>query len=142
MKKQENPTKTYPKTIHLSEAVNTWGCHWTELGNEKINYGFSELPPKQSLWLDCVQGDAVEQILTIDGLSEIISTKRGAYGGQKRTISIDVDELESVCAKYWQRANAAGERQLERSQHCHYCGNAPVVGTGFFGESVCQQYSS
>ncbi len=131
----------YPPIIHLSEARNTWGCHYTIPGSDKVYYGFSELPPNSSLWLDCASGDAVEQILAADGGS-VISTQRGAYGGQMRTISIDTNKLEETCRKYWVRQNAAHRHQIERSKNCHYCGGSPVVGTDFFGESFCDQCCS
>ena len=135
------PLKKYPKTIHLSEAVNTWGCHYTIPPEDKIHYGFSDLPGKFSLWLSVVSGDAVNQIIDAK-LGTIISTRPGSYGGQMRTINVDVTEMETACRKYWKKQNARHERQVERSMNCHYCGGEPIVRTDFFGESVCSQCSS
>lgn len=133
--------KNYPDVIHLSEATSTWGCHYTIPGNDKIHYGFSDLPPKSSLWLECASGDAVEQVIMAN-LGQVISTQRGGYGGEKRTVSVNVSSLEEMCRKYWDRQNAAHERQVERSQYCHYCGGSPVVSIDFFDESVCTQCSN
>lgn len=133
--------KNYPTTIHLSEATNTFGCYYTVPGNDKIHYGFSNLPHSFSLWLDCASGDAVEQIVKAN-LGQVISETPGAYGGRMRTVSIDVSHLEETCCKYWDKQNARHERQVERSKYCHYCGGTPIIRTDFFGESVCAQCSS
>lgn len=132
--------QSYPEVILISEAYNTYGCHYSIPGNAKIYYGFNALPPKQSLWLECVSGDAVNQILG-RGLGEVTSTRPGAYGGQCRTISVNVSELEEVCSRYWKRVNRAYGREMERMVYCYYCGGDPVVSTDFFGSPVCQQCS-
>jgi hypothetical protein len=130
----------YPKTILLSEAGNSWGCHWsTEAEPQKINYGFSGLPPESSLWLACAEGSAVEQILELGGIAEVVSTRKGAYGGKKRTVRVDVQKLEDACTRYWENVNEKGRREGECSRSCHYCGGRPVIGTGFFGEPICEQ---
>lgn len=132
--------QNFPNIIHLSEATNTWGCYYTVPGSDKIHYGFMELPNSFSLWLSCASGDAVNQIIDAK-LGQVISETPGAYGGQARTISIDVSEMEKTCRKYWDKQNARHERQVERSMSCHYCGGSPIVRTDFFGESVCAQCS-
>lgn len=133
-------TVDYPKTILISEHTNTYGCWWTldESGAE-INYGFMDLPPKQSLWLDCASGDAVDQLIKIDGLVELVGTTPGAYGGKCRTVRVDVEQLEAVCRDYWNRVNAAGERADARRDTCHYCGNGSVVGFNIFNAPHCEQ---
>jgi hypothetical protein len=128
--------KNYPSEIELSEAVNTWGCHYTVPGSDKIHYGFSELPESLSLWLSCVSGDAVSQLLYA-GQGQIILSVKGAYGGEKRTIRLDVAAAEKMCRRYWDKVNAAN-----RSRSCHYCGSVQVVGADFFDASVCAQCSS
>lgn len=135
------PNQNYPPVIHLSEARNTWGCNYTVPGDDKVHYGFSALPHSFSLWLDCVSGDAVKQILDAN-LGQVISTCRGGYGGEKQTVSVNVSQMETTCRKYWDKQNRAHERQMERSHSCHYCGGSPIVRTDFFGESVCAQCSS
>jgi len=123
--------------IELFELSNTWGCAWREAGNEKISYGFDGLPSSSSLWLFYASGDAVSQLLE-NGLGTITKTEPGAYGGQKRTILIDVGELEKTCSAYWDRQNAKHQRQQEQSKSCHYCGS-PAIAIGFFDEPVCSQ---
>lgn len=119
-----------PEQIEISESRNTWGCTWRELGGEK-HYGFAGLPPSAKLWLECVGGNAVRQILA-SGRGEIVGTVSGAYGGECQTLLVNVAELETLCRAYWDRANV----REEQSTSCHYCGQS-ACGIGFFGEPVC-----
>jgi len=138
-------TKKYPKTIHLEEHPATWGCYYTipgespdSEGRPKLHHDFNELPPECSLWLCCASGAAVDQLLEA-GIGKIVATRPGAYGGEKKTIEIDVDQLEKTCKIYWDNVNKAGEAADRQKNHCHYCGGTPVVSTDFFGAPCCAQ---
>jgi hypothetical protein len=113
------------------------------MGESKIHYGFTELPYNFSLWLDCVSGDAVAQIIAADLHEEIISERRGAYGGIKRTILVDVSKMDAEMRKYWDRMNRKYQTHIEATEgHCHYCGGEPVTGRDFFESPVCEQCSN
>lgn len=110
------------KQIEIFELQNTWGCAWREPGG-KIHYGFDGLPPSAKLWLECIGGDAVRAILK-SRLGKVIRTFPGAYGGECRTLLVDVVELEASCRVYWDRANARESHREEET--CHYCGQRAV----------------
>lgn len=124
--------------IEIFELSNTWGCAHREPGSDETIYGWEDLPWSTSLWLFGASGDAVEQILSA-GLGNIISESPGAYGGTKRTVSVDVDELEKACRAFFDKMNASHKQQQEARNHCHYCGGTPVTDVDFFDAPVCEQ---
>ncbi len=123
--------------IIVSELGSTWGCVWED-NDGVVHYGFDDCPKlnhRAKLWLACAQGDAVRLLLEA-GIATVVRSWRGGYGGEERTVEVDVAKLEASCDRYWDRLNAAAVQQDETS--CHYCGQQ-ASGTGFFGESVCRE---
>ncbi len=128
--KAASPGQKEKEPIEIFELKNTHGCAWRKPGGE-IHYGFKGLSSNTQLWLGVAGGYAVQKIINA-GLGSIVASEKGAYGGQRRTVSVDVDELENACRLYWERMEAT-----DRSR-CHYCGTK-ATGTGFFGEPACQE---
>ena len=122
--------------ITIRELGNTWGCAWVD-ENGKTHYGFRDCPVslRAQLWLDCASGYAVTQLINA-GLGSITETDEGAYGGESRTICVDITALNAICEKYWDRANAQGRARELQQRMCHYCGQ-PASKTGFFDEATC-----
>lgn len=126
--------------IMIRELSNTWGCVWVD-ENGKTHYGFEDCPvsARTQLWLECVSGYAVEQLLSA-GLATITKSSPGAYGGEEHTVRVNIAALNATCDKYWDNLNARGQAQEQQRQVCHYCGQ-PASKTGFFGEATCRDCS-
>jgi len=120
------------KTVDIFELGNTFGCAWRDR-NGKESFGFNGFESGTKLWLEVTSGNAVENLLEV-GIGEVIEVERGFYGGKKRTLRVNLAELDAVCRAHWDRINA---KKVDRSR-CHYCG-LPAVGEGFFGEPTCNE---
>lgn len=127
-------------TVTIEELGSTWGCCWRDETGKK-NYGFENCPvnARTRLWLECAGGDAVRQLLNAE-IATIINTSKGAYGGEERTVSVNIATFEAVCDRYWDRLNAQGQVQEQQRQSCHYCGQTSTRA-GFFGEATCENCS-
>lgn len=122
--------------ITIKELGSTWGCAWVD-ENEKTHYGFDDCPvsARAQLWLGCASGDAVRQLISA-GLATITKTSKSVYGGEDRTVRVNIASLNATCNAYWEQTNAQWRAQEQRRQTCHYCGQ-PTSKTGFFGEATC-----
>ena len=127
-------------SVEIMELASTWGCAWRE-ANGPTQYGFRDIPgitPRAELWLDTASGAAVENLI-VAGLGTIIATKKGAYGGPKRTVAVDIDRLNAAAEAYWEKCNAADEATRKRTDHrCHYCG-MPASERDFFDAWACSE---
>ncbi len=121
------------ETIAIRELANAWGCAWVDKDG-KTHYGFEDAPlsPDARLWLAIAGGDAVRFLLEAK-LGKVVATHPGAYGGTKRTVRVEVKDLEVACKTYWQQYP-----DTQKPDVCHYCGQ-PATGVGFFGEPVCPE---
>lgn len=128
-------TKGAKGVVYIEDHPTSWGAGWKRDPDDALSFSFDEGPfeHRTVLWLDLVGGDAVDQIIKA-GVAHAISRKPGPYGGYKRTVKIDVQELDQVCDAYWDRINAQ-----DKPQHvCHYCG-LPATGVDFFGSPTCPE---
>lgn len=127
-----NPTLD-ETTIEINELHNTWGCEWRFAGDNRWHLGMDKIPTfgTDLFWW---RGNAVENVLKL-GLGEIVGETTGAYGGTKRAVRVNLEQLTDAVRKLnelqQKRENARGE--------CAVCG-APAETMASTGLACADHY--